>query len=227
MRSRLRLVTLLVTAAVALALTSGQAQQSANVESLALQDTAKLRRKGPRAIPNRYIVVLDQDAAGPAGNPAIAAKLTEDVLAGFGRAADRLYSKALNGFSVELTEAEAVAISEDPRVAFVEEDSVMETQITQTNPPWGLDRIGQRSPASQQHLFVHDHGRRRERLRDRHRDSIDAHTVRRARVCRFRCVRRELRRLQRARDPRRGDDWRIDVRCGQERAFVRGSRAEL
>jgi subtilisin family serine protease len=145
MRSRLRLVTLLVTAAVALTLTSGQAQQGANVGSLALQDTAKLRRKGPRAIPNRYIVVLDQDAAGPAGDPAIATKLTEDVLAGFGRAADHLYSKAINGFSVELTEAEAVAISEDPRVAFVEEDSVMETQATQTNPPWGLDRIGQRN----------------------------------------------------------------------------------
>ena len=145
MRSRLRLVTLLVTAAVALALTTGQAQQGTIVESLALQDTAKLRRKGPRAIPNRYIVVLDQDAAGPSGDPAIAAKLTEDVLLGFGRAPDHLYSKALNGFSVELTEAEAVAISEDPRVAFVEEDSVMETQITQTNPPWGLDRIGQRT----------------------------------------------------------------------------------
>jgi hypothetical protein len=56
-----------------------------------------------------------------------------------------VYSKALNDFSAELTEAEAVAISEDPRVAFVEEDSVMETQATQTNPPWGLDRIGQRN----------------------------------------------------------------------------------
>jgi hypothetical protein len=31
------------------------------------------------------------------------------------------------------------------RVAFVEEDSVMEALITQTNPPWGLDRSGQRS----------------------------------------------------------------------------------
>ena len=145
MRSRLRLVTLLVTAAVALTLTSGLAQQNPLVESLALQDAAKLRRKGPRAIPNRYIVVLDQDAAGAAGDPAIASKLTQDVLVGYGRAADHVFSKALNGFSVELTEAEAVAISQDPRVAFVEEDSLMETQITQTNPPWGLDRIGQRN----------------------------------------------------------------------------------
>src|SRR5262245_44514955 len=145
MRSRLRLVTLLATAAIALTLTTGQAQQSAFVGSSAFQDTVKFHRKGPKAIPNRYIVVLDQDAAGPAGDPAIAAKLTEDVLQGFGRAADRLFSKALNGFAVELTEAEALAISEDPRVAFVEEDSVMETQATQTNPPWGLDRIGQRA----------------------------------------------------------------------------------
>jgi subtilisin family serine protease len=145
MRSRLRLVTLLVTAAVALTLTTSRAQQNALVESPALQDAAKLRRKGPRAIPNRYIVVLDQDAAGAAGDPAIASKLTQDVLVGYGRAADHVYSKALNGFSVELTEAEAFAISQDPRVAFVEEDSVMETQATQTNPPWGLDRIGQRN----------------------------------------------------------------------------------
>ena len=144
MRSRLRLVTLLVTAAVALTLTAGQAQQRPTVEPPG-QDVAKLHRKGPRAIPNRYIVVLDQDAAGPSADVETAARLTQDVLRGFGRAADHLYSNALNGFSVELTEAEAVAISEDPRVAFVEEDAVMETQITQTNPPWGLDRINQRS----------------------------------------------------------------------------------
>jgi subtilisin family serine protease len=144
MKSRLRFVSLLSVAAIALTLTSGQAQQGPPVES-APQDAAKFRRKGPRAIPNRYIVVLDQDAAGAAGDVTIAARLTRDVLQGFGRVPDHVYSKALNGFSAELTEAEAIAISEDPRVAFVEEDSVMETQVTQTNPPWGLDRIGQRA----------------------------------------------------------------------------------
>jgi subtilisin family serine protease len=145
MKSRLRFVSFLSVAAVALTLVTGQALQQGPVnESLASQDT-KLRRKGPRAIPNRYIVVLDQDAAGAAGDVASAARMTRDVLLGFGREADHVYSKALNGFSAELTEAEAVALSEDPRVAFVEEDSVMETQVTQTNPPWGLDRIGQRN----------------------------------------------------------------------------------
>src|SRR5262249_43179353 len=35
-------------------------------------------------------------------------------------------------------------LSQDDRVAFVEEDSIMEASATQTNPPsWGLDRIDQ------------------------------------------------------------------------------------
>ena len=145
MRSRLRLVTLLVTAAVALTLTAGQAQQSANSSPSHFRTPPSSVAGVPAPFPtatSSCSIRMPQDAAG---NPAIAAKLTQDVLLGFGRAADHLYSKALNGFSVELTEAEAVAISEDPRVAFVEEDSVMETQVTQTNPPWGLDRIGQRN----------------------------------------------------------------------------------
>jgi hypothetical protein len=91
MKSRLRLVILFATAAVALTLASGRAQQGPLGESLApQQDTAKLRRKGPRAIPNRYIVVLDQDAAGPAGDDRIAARLTQDVLQGFGRAPEHV-----------------------------------------------------------------------------------------------------------------------------------------
>jgi subtilisin family serine protease len=55
-----------------------------------------------------------------------------------------VFAHAINGFSVQMTEQEALALSEDPRVAFVEEDQIMEAFITQTNPPWGLDRIGQR-----------------------------------------------------------------------------------
>jgi hypothetical protein len=56
----------------------------------------------------------------------------------------RGYNHAINGFAAYMTEQQALALSEDSRVAFVEEDSIMEALITQTNPPWGLDRIGQR-----------------------------------------------------------------------------------
>jgi serine protease len=43
-----------------------------------------------------------------------------------------------------MTEDEALALSEDPRVKFVEEDQVYTTVATQTGAPWGLDRIDQR-----------------------------------------------------------------------------------
>jgi subtilisin family serine protease len=143
MKNRLRHLTLLVASTVALTMVAGQAQQEQ--AELLLQDTPKLLRRGPRAIPNRYIVVLDQDAAGAAGDTMLTAKLTQDVLQVFGREPEFVYSKALNGFAVLMTEGEAAAMSQDPRVAFVEEDSTMEALITQTNPPWGLDRIGQRN----------------------------------------------------------------------------------
>jgi subtilisin family serine protease len=56
-----------------------------------------------------------------------------------------VYKHALNGFSVEMSEADAEAMSQDYRVRFVEEDGVMTAVATQTNPPWGLDRIDQRN----------------------------------------------------------------------------------
>jgi subtilisin family serine protease len=43
-----------------------------------------------------------------------------------------------------MTEQEAIALSADPRVRYVEEDSVMQvTSVTQTGATWGLDRIDQ------------------------------------------------------------------------------------
>jgi len=48
-----------------------------------------------------------------------------------------------------------VSLSEDSRVKFVEEDSMMHTTVTQTNPPWGLDRIGQRDlPLNQVYSYT-------------------------------------------------------------------------
>jgi subtilisin family serine protease len=119
-------------------------QNPQNSQLTTQPDSPKLLRRGPRAIPNQYIVVLDQDAAGQAGDITAAFKRADTLLQGFGRRAAYVYGRAINGFAVDLTEAEAIALSEDPRVLFVEEDSVMEALATQNNPPWGLDRIGQR-----------------------------------------------------------------------------------
>jgi subtilisin family serine protease len=107
--------------------------------------TARFHRKGDRAIQNRYIVVLDRDSTGRQGDVAAnTAEIAAIVPEWAGRVTHR-FNHALNGFAAEMTEEQALAVSDDPRVAFVEEDSVMHAVITQTNPPWGLDRIGQRN----------------------------------------------------------------------------------
>jgi subtilisin family serine protease len=132
-------ITLLVSCAISLALLPALAQQGVPPG----QDRAKLHRKGARAIPNQYIVVLNEDAAGAAAAQ-VSSRILQDVgLAG--RVPRHVYDRAIRGFAIALSEAEAVALSGDPRVAFVEEDSIMEAVVTQSNPPWGLDRIDQRN----------------------------------------------------------------------------------
>jgi subtilisin family serine protease len=55
------------------------------------------------------------------------------------------YDAAINGFAAEMTEDEALTLSEDPRVRFVEEDQIYTADATQTGATWGLDRIDQRN----------------------------------------------------------------------------------
>jgi aqualysin 1 len=145
---------LLVALLATLALMPALAQQELAGDG-SRRSTPKFHRKGARAIPNQYIVVLDQDAVGVSGDFAAAVRETDSVLAALGRAPDHVFAHAINGFSATTTEHEAIALSEDPRVAFVEEDQIMEAVITQTNPPWGLDRIGQRDlPLNQTYSYT-------------------------------------------------------------------------
>ncbi|MFC5291238.1 S8 family peptidase [Actinokineospora guangxiensis] len=53
--------------------------------------------------------------------------------------------QALNGFAVNLTEAQAKKLAADPAVEYVEQDRRVRALDTQTNPTWGLDRIDQPS----------------------------------------------------------------------------------
>jgi subtilisin family serine protease len=88
-------------------------------------------RKSAKKIPNNYIVVLDDRVIGERGDNSIAGYMADDMA--------RLYH------GIEMSEADAEAMSQDYRVLFVEEDGVMTADATQTNPPWGLDRIDQRN----------------------------------------------------------------------------------
>jgi aqualysin 1 len=124
--------------------TPNQTAEDARPDRGGNQDTPRFQHHRGKNIPNNYIVVLDQDATGAAGDPGVAAAEADQLLlsTSSGRV-KHVYADAIHGFSAEMTEDDALALSNDPRVRFVEEDSVMEIVTTQTNATWGIDRIDQ------------------------------------------------------------------------------------
>ncbi len=102
-------------------------------------------RKNANKIENNYIVVLDDNWVGEKGKFSIAPYIAAEMAAMHKGQLKHVYQHAVNGFSVEMTPEEAEALSQDYRVLFVEEDGVVNADVTQNNPPWGLDRIDQRN----------------------------------------------------------------------------------
>jgi hypothetical protein len=107
------------------------------VSELPLRGQDRTIRTARRPIANQYIVVLaSQDDADAVGLE------TQSLYRGRLR---HVYRQALRGFSIRLDRASARALARDPRVLFVEEDSIAESSDVQSAPPsWGLDRIDQR-----------------------------------------------------------------------------------
>lgn len=137
---------------VLLALTPIAAQQQSDA---AQSRSARFRRMGDRAIPNHYIVVLDRDAVGRPGEAASNTAEVETLMPEWAGTVTRRYNHALNGFAAFMTQQQAENLSEDSRVRFVEEDSIMEAFATQNNPPWGLDRLAQRDlPLNQAYSYT-------------------------------------------------------------------------
>ncbi|HYH99051.1 Ig-like domain-containing protein [Hyalangium sp.] len=96
--------------------------------------------KTEKALPGRYIVVLDEKALAGAQVGLLAHQLS----ALHGASVDRVYAHALQGFAAKMTEAAALKLSNDPRVRYVEEDGEISLSGSQAEAPWGLDRIDQR-----------------------------------------------------------------------------------
>src|SRR6476620_9570109 len=102
-------------------------------------------RKNSHKIENSYIVVLDDSVVGERGRYSIAPYIANEMAAVHRGKLKHTYQNALNGFAVEMSAEDAEALSQDFRVKYVEEDGVVTVDTTQTNPPWGLDRIDQRN----------------------------------------------------------------------------------
>src|SRR5687767_8442544 len=89
-------------------------------------------RRSAQRIPGRYVVVLESGASLDA--------VTSTVLNLKGARVHHSYGRGLKGLAIEMSDVEAQQLSRDPRVQFVEEDSIVSATTT-----WGLDRIDQRS----------------------------------------------------------------------------------
>jgi subtilisin family serine protease len=84
-------------------------------------------------IDGQYIVVV-KEGADPRSVAAVA-----------GATPSFVYDAAVNGFAASLNRGQLTALRHNPNVEYIEEDQLMSIEATQSNAPWGLDRIDQRN----------------------------------------------------------------------------------
>ena len=102
-------------------------------------------RQVDQGLTGRYVVKLNDAAAGPRGRASRAPQIAQQLRGLYGGRLRLVYRHALNGFSIELPEAAARALSGHPLVEYVIQDADARASDTQFNPPsWGLDRIDRR-----------------------------------------------------------------------------------
>ncbi|MFE7586072.1 S8 family serine peptidase [Streptomyces gardneri] len=144
--SRRRTATAIAIAVAALALGSASTLPAAASPAAAEGVIENAGAEG--TIAGSYIVTLDESAqAETAKGRAVAAK--------FGAKIKRTYTSAINGYSVELSEAQAKKLAADPAVRTVVQNRVFTIDGTQPSPPsWGLDRIDQKAlPLNQSYSY--------------------------------------------------------------------------
>ncbi|MFL5606421.1 MAG: S8 family peptidase [Gemmatimonadaceae bacterium] len=87
-------------------------------------------------IPGQYIVVFRDQVSDAHRRTHAKVSLSGGVLR-------HSYTSAIKGFSAILSPAAVAALRDDPDVAYVEQDQVMQVSSEQTGATWGLDRIDQ------------------------------------------------------------------------------------
>ncbi|MEU4043590.1 S8 family peptidase [Streptomyces antibioticus] len=100
-----------------------------------------LAANSPTAVQDSYIVTLNSQAGFKASSAT-----GKDLIKEYGGTVKKTFGAALNGYTATLSAAEARRLAADPAVAAVEQNqTVRVTDTTQSNAPWGLDRIDQTS----------------------------------------------------------------------------------
>lgn len=132
------------------------------------QKTAKFKRVD-KGVPNQYIVVLNQSYVDSAvAEPSVRSN-SEYLQYVYGGTVKRNFGNAIKGYVSEMTESQAMRLSRDERVAYVEQDSYTTAEGVQNSATATLDRIDQRAfpldtrytyatDASNVHAYVIDSG---------------------------------------------------------------------
>lgn len=105
--------------------------------------------QGERPVKDRYLVVLRSESSRRQGEKFAPGQSAADVVKGmtlyYGGRVERTFEHALQGSLVTMAEAQARALANDPRVAYVEQDREIPLLTDQAIPlQWGLNRIDER-----------------------------------------------------------------------------------
>ncbi|HYH94842.1 protease inhibitor I9 family protein, partial [Hyalangium sp.] len=125
--------------------TESMPQPSESPSGSAKQEKQELTRAipGKQLIPHRYIVVLQESKGSERMQAQEVGRFAASLAQEHGARVARTYTHALRGFVAEIDDARVESLRKDPRVAFVEQDAVMNIATEQSNATWGLDRIDQ------------------------------------------------------------------------------------
>jgi subtilisin family serine protease len=104
--------------------------------------------RGPKAEGEYIVVFKDEHPARDAAH---------GLAATHGGSAKRVWDSAVNGAHfVNLNEAAARALAKNPKVAWVQENGLVEPTAVQSSPVWGLDRIDQQVGTSGSYNYAFD-----------------------------------------------------------------------
>jgi subtilisin family serine protease len=93
----------------------------------------------PRAIPDRYIVVMKKTVGAKLRGAAL------DLAKANGGQVHFRYTSAINGFAASLPGQAVDRLRNNPNVEYIEADRTVQAVATQSPATWGLDRVDQRS----------------------------------------------------------------------------------
>ncbi|HAJ38063.1 MAG TPA: hypothetical protein DCL15_20520 [Chloroflexi bacterium] len=91
--------------------------------------------------PDRYLVVLKQDRVTAAAVASKAMQAATDL----GATVHYVYADAIAGYAATLSDVALQRLRKDPDIAYIEQDQIVTALDVQSNPPWGLDRLDQRT----------------------------------------------------------------------------------